>query len=90
MFVEREPRLRGEAIARSSWPVTIPTHGAAAVDEGATLVINGEFEHSCQPAKTAGLVPAPCTKCSRHRHACCIEDPPASTGWSWSSCNRVG
>jgi len=24
-----------------------------------------------------------------HGHACCIEIPPASTGWSWSSCNRV-
>lgn len=78
MFVEREPRLNGEAIANvfaagnsdDRTPrlpeMTVPT-----------LVINGEFDHSLAAGKrTASLVPG-----AQHRvlagtgHACCIEDP---------------
>jgi pimeloyl-ACP methyl ester carboxylesterase len=78
VFVEREPRLSGEAIARVFMAgnstdtterlpqMTVPT-----------LVINGEFDHSLSAgARTASLVPGAVHKLLPGTgHACCIEDP---------------
>ena len=78
MFVEREPRLNGEAIAQvfragNSMDRTprLPEIKAP------TLVINGELDHSLAAGRrTASLVHG-----AEHRilagtgHACCIEDP---------------
>jgi pimeloyl-ACP methyl ester carboxylesterase len=78
MHVEREPRLRGEAIAQvfragNSTDTTerLPTM------KPPILIINGEFDHSLPAGKrTATLVPG-----AVHRtlpgtgHACCLEDP---------------
>ena len=78
LFVEREPRLKGEAIAQvfragNSTPNTerLPSMKVP------TLVINGEFDNSLAAGRrTASLVPG-----AEHRilpgtgHACCIEDP---------------
>jgi 3-oxoadipate enol-lactonase len=78
MFVEREPRLSGDAIAQ----VFIAGNSTDTTDrlpqmKVPTLVINGEFDHSLAAGKrTASLVPG-----AVHRvlpgtgHACCIEDP---------------
>ena len=78
MFVEREPRLSGEAIAQ----VFMAGNGTDTTSrlpqmKPPTLVINGEFDHSLAAGKrTASLVPG-----AVHRvlpgagHACCIEDP---------------
>jgi pimeloyl-ACP methyl ester carboxylesterase len=78
MFVEREARLSGEAIARvfraGNGTDNTPRLPAMTVP---TLVINGEFDHSLAAGRrTASLVPG-----AEHRilagtgHACCIEDP---------------
>jgi pimeloyl-ACP methyl ester carboxylesterase len=78
LFVEREPRLRGEAIAQvfmagnhTDTTARLPTMRVP------TLVINGELDHSLPAGqRTASLVPG-----AVHRvlpgtgHACCIEDP---------------
>jgi pimeloyl-ACP methyl ester carboxylesterase len=78
MWVEREPRLKGEAIAQvfmagnhTDSTERLPTMKVP------TLVINGEFDHSLPAGrKTAGLVPG-----AEHKvlpgtgHACCLEDP---------------
>lgn len=78
LFVEREPRLSGEAIGRvfraGNGTDTTPRLPGMKVP---TLVINGEFDHSLAAGRrTASLVPG-----AEHRilpgtgHACCIEDP---------------
>jgi 3-oxoadipate enol-lactonase len=78
LFVEREPRLDGEAIAQvfragnsTDRTPRLPTMRVP------TLVINGEFDHSLAAGRrTASLVPG-----AKHQvlpgtgHACCIEDP---------------
>ena len=78
MFVEREPRLSGEAIARV-FMAGNSTDTTARLPEMKvpTLVINGEFDHSLKAGqRTASLVPG-----AVHHvlpgtgHACCIEDP---------------
>jgi pimeloyl-ACP methyl ester carboxylesterase len=78
LFVEREPRLSGEAIAQvfragNGTDNTSRLRGMTVP----TLVINGEFDHSLAAGRrTASLVPG-----AEHRvlpgtgHACCIEDP---------------
>ena len=77
-FVEREPRLRGEAIAQvfmagnhTDTTARLPSMKVP------SLVINGELDHSLPAGqRTAGLVPG-----AEHKilpgtgHACCIEDP---------------
>jgi 3-oxoadipate enol-lactonase len=78
LFVEREPRLSGEAIAQvfraGNSTDRTPRLPQMKVP---TLVINGEFDHSLAAGRrTASLVPG-----AEHRvlkgtgHACCIEDP---------------
>ncbi len=78
IFVEREPRLNGDAIAH----VFIAGNSTDTTErvpqlKVPTLVINGEFDHSrAAGERTASLVPG-----AEHRilsgtgHACCIEDP---------------
>ena len=78
MWVERERRLNGEAIAQvfiaGNHTDTTSRLSSLRVP---TLVINGEFDNSLPAGKrTASLVPG-----AQHRvlrgtgHACCIEDP---------------
>jgi 3-oxoadipate enol-lactonase len=78
LFVEREPRLRGEAIAQV-FAAGNSTDRTPRLPEMKvpTLVINGEFDNSLAAGRrTASLVPG-----AEHRilpgtgHACCIEDP---------------
>ena len=78
LFVEREPRLKGEAIAQ----VFRAGNGTDNTErlhtmKVPTLVINGEFDNSLAAGRrTASLIPG-----AAHRilpgtgHACCIEDP---------------
>src|SRR5215472_7535213 len=77
-FVEREPRLEGEAIAQvfmagnhTDTTARLPTMRVP------TLVINGELDHSLPAgARTASLVPGAVHKVlAATGHACCIEDP---------------
>jgi 3-oxoadipate enol-lactonase len=77
-FVERQPRLRGEAIAQvfmagnhTDMTARLPSMQVP------TLVINGELDHSLPAGrKTAGLVPDAVHKVLPGTgHACCIEDP---------------
>ena len=78
MFVEREPRLRGEAIAQvfmaGNSTDTTPRLPHMKVP---VLVINGQFDHSLEAgARTASLVPGAVHKILPGTgHACCIEDP---------------
>ena len=78
MWIERQPRLKGEAIAQVFMANnrTDTTERLPAM-QVPTLVINGEFDNSLPAGKrTASLVPG-----AVHRvlpgtgHACCIEDP---------------
>jgi 3-oxoadipate enol-lactonase len=78
LFMEREPRLRGEAIAQvfmagnhTDTTARLPTMRVP------TLVINGELDHSLPAGqKTASLVPGAMHKVLPGTgHACCIEDP---------------
>jgi 3-oxoadipate enol-lactonase len=79
-FAERQPRLKGEAIAQvfragNGTPMTdrLPTVKVP------TLVINGEFDHS-RPAGelTASRIPGAVHKViGGANHACCLEDPAA-------------
>jgi 3-oxoadipate enol-lactonase len=78
MFVEREPRLRGEAIAQvfmagnhTDTTARLPTMQVP------TLVINGELDRSLPAGqKTASLIPGAVHKVLPGTgHACCIEDP---------------
>jgi 3-oxoadipate enol-lactonase len=78
MFVEREPRLKGNAIAQ----VFMAGNSTDTTDrlpqmKVPTLVINGEFDHSMAAGKrTASLVPGAMHKVLPGTgHACCIEDP---------------
>jgi 3-oxoadipate enol-lactonase len=78
MFVERQPRLEGEAIARVfAAGNTADTTARLPEMKVPTLVVNGEFDHSLPAGRrTASLIPG-----AEHRilprtgHACCIEDP---------------
>jgi pimeloyl-ACP methyl ester carboxylesterase len=78
MWVEREPRLKGEAIARvfmaGNHTATTDRLGAMKVP---TLVINGEFDHSLRAGMTtASLIPGAAQKVLPGTgHACCLEDP---------------
>jgi len=78
MFVEREPRLSGEAIGRvfMAGNSTDTTDRLPAMTVP-TLVINGEFDHSLKGGqRTAALVPGASHKVLPGTgHACCIEDP---------------
>jgi 3-oxoadipate enol-lactonase len=78
LFVEREPRLQGEAIAQvfMAGNHTDSTARLPAM-KVPTLVINGEFDHSLPAGeKTASLVPGAVHKILPGTgHACCIEDP---------------
>jgi pimeloyl-ACP methyl ester carboxylesterase len=78
LWVKREPRLNGEAIARvflaGNLTATTDRLGTVTVP---TLVINGELDHSLPAGQmTASLIPG-----AVHRvlpgtgHACCLEDP---------------
>jgi 3-oxoadipate enol-lactonase len=78
MWVEREPRLKAEAIAQvfaagNSTDTTerLPTMKVP------TLVINGEYDHSLPAGqRTAELIPGAMHKILPGAgHACCIEDP---------------
>jgi 3-oxoadipate enol-lactonase len=78
LFVEREKRLSGDAIAQV-FRAGNSTDRTPRLPEMTvpTLVINGEFDHSLAAGRrTASLVPG-----AEHRilvgtgHACCIEDP---------------
>jgi pimeloyl-ACP methyl ester carboxylesterase len=78
MFLERGPRLKGEAIAQvfTAGNHTDTTHRLATM-KVPTLVINGEFDNS-RPAgeKTASLTPGAVHKVLPGTgHACCLEDP---------------
>jgi 3-oxoadipate enol-lactonase len=78
LWVEREPRLKGEAIAQvfmagnhTDNTERLPTMRVP------TLVINGEFDHSLPAGQlTASLVPGAVHKVLPGTgHACCLEDP---------------
>ncbi len=77
-FVEREPRLKGDAIAQ----VFVAGNHTDTTDrlpgmQVPTLVINGEFDNSLPAGrKTASLIPGAVHKVLPGTgHACCIEDP---------------
>jgi 3-oxoadipate enol-lactonase len=78
MFLERGPRLKGEAIAQ----VFLALNQNASTERLSTmkvptLIINGEFDNS-RPAgeKTASLTPGAVHKILPGTgHACCLEDP---------------
>ena len=78
MWVEREPRLKGEAIAQvfmaGNHTATTDRLGAMKVP---MLVINGELDNSLPAGKeTARLVPGAVHKVLPGTgHACCLEDP---------------
>ena len=77
-FVERQPRLKGEAIAQvfmagnhTDTTARLPSLKVP------TLIINGELDHSLPAgARTASLAPGAVHKVLPGTgHACCIEDP---------------
>lgn len=77
-YVERQPRLVGEAIGQ----VFRAGNSTSTTDRLATmkvpvLVINGEFDHSLPAGRrTAALVPGAVHKVLPGTgHACCLEDP---------------
>jgi 3-oxoadipate enol-lactonase len=78
IWVEREPRLQGEAIGRvfMAGNHTDNTERLATM-KVPTLVINGEFDHSLPAGRrTASLVPGAVHKVLPGTgHACCLEDP---------------
>ena len=77
-FVEREPRLRSEAIAQVFMAGNhTDTTARLSSMKVPTLVINGEFDHSLPAGqKTASLVPGAVHKVLPGTgHACCLEDP---------------
>jgi pimeloyl-ACP methyl ester carboxylesterase len=73
MWVEREPRLSGEAIAQ----VFMAGNHTDTTERVPTLVINGELDNSLPAGQhTAGLIPGAAHKVLPGTgHACCIEDP---------------
>jgi 3-oxoadipate enol-lactonase len=80
MFVEREPRLKGDAIAQV-FAAGNGTHMTERLPQMKvpTLVINGELDHSLPAGqKTASLIPGAVHKTIPGAgHACCLEDPAA-------------
>jgi 3-oxoadipate enol-lactonase len=78
LWVEREPRLSGEAIAQvfMAGNHTDTTERLPAMTVP-TLVINGELDHSLPAGqRTASLIPGAVHKVLPGTgHACCIEDP---------------
>jgi 3-oxoadipate enol-lactonase len=78
MWVEREPRLKGEAIAQvfMAGNHTDNTDRLPAMTVP-TLVINGEFDNSLPAGqRTASLIPGAVHKILPGTgHACCLEDP---------------
>ena len=77
-FVEREPRLEGEAIAQVFMAGNhTDTTARLQTMRVPTLVINGELDHSLPAgARTASLVPGAIHKVlAGTGHACCVEDP---------------
>jgi pimeloyl-ACP methyl ester carboxylesterase len=77
-FVEREPRLKGEAIAQVFMAGNhSDTTGRLPTMRVPTLVINGELDNSLPAGqRTASLVPGAVHKVLPGTgHACCIEDP---------------
>jgi 3-oxoadipate enol-lactonase len=77
-FVEREPRLKGEAIAQVFMAGNhTDTTGRLPTMQVPTLVINGELDNSLPAGqRTASLVPGAVHKVlPATGHACCIEDP---------------
>ena len=77
-FVEREPRLKGEAIAQVFMAGNhTDTTGRLPTMRVPTLVINGELDNSLPAGqRTASLVPGAVHKVLPSTgHACCIEDP---------------
>lgn len=78
IFVERGPRLSGEAIAQvfTAGNSTSTTERLPQMTVP-TLVINGEYDHSLPAGrKTASLIPGAVHKVLPGTgHACCIEDP---------------
>ncbi|HLH95364.1 MAG TPA: alpha/beta hydrolase [Xanthobacteraceae bacterium] len=77
-FVERQPRLSGEAIAQVFMAGNhTDTTARLPAMQVPTLVINGELDHSLPAGqRTAGLVPGAVHKILPGTgHACCIEDP---------------
>jgi 3-oxoadipate enol-lactonase len=78
MFVEREPRLDGHAIAQVFRANNSTDTTARLMDMRVpTLVINGEHDHSLPAGQlTAALIPnAIHETLPGTGHACCIEDP---------------
>jgi len=78
MWVEREPRLKGEAIAQVFMAGNhTDTTERLATMKVPTLVINGELDHSLPAGqRTASLVPGATHKVlAGTGHACCVEDP---------------
>ena len=78
MFVQREPRLNGDAIAQV-FAAGNGTDTTARLPQMKvpTLVINGEFDHSLAAGRrTASLIPGAVNRVLPGTgHACCIEDP---------------
>lgn len=82
-FVEREPRLQGEAIAQVFMAGNhTDTTERLTTMKVPTLVINGEFDNSLPAGRrTASLVPEAVHKILPGTgHACCIEDPAGFDG----------
>jgi len=78
MWVERQPRLMGEAIAQVFMAGNHTDNTERLPDMSVpTLVINGEFDNSLPAGKrTASLVPGAVHKVLPGTgHACCLEDP---------------
>jgi pimeloyl-ACP methyl ester carboxylesterase len=78
MWVEREPRLTGEAIARVFMAGNRTDNtGRLGTMRVPLLVINGELDHSLPAGRlTASLVPGAVHKVLPGTgHACCLEDP---------------
>ena len=78
MWVERQPRLMGEAIAQVFTAGNHTDNTERLPDMSVpTLVINGEFDNSLPAGKrTASLVPGAVHKVLPGTgHACCLEDP---------------
>lgn len=77
-FAERQPRLKGEAIAQvfraGNGTDMTPRLGTMRVP---TLIINGEHDHSrAAGERTASLIPGAVHKLlPGTNHACCLEDP---------------
>lgn len=78
LWVEREPRLSGEAIAQvfMAGNHTDNTERLPSM-RVPTLVMNGEFDHSLPAGqRTASLIPGAVHKVlAGTGHACCLEDP---------------